>query len=102
MMETGQVPKQALYNINVPEHGTKGFKACSLSNQMINLGYERRKSPRGKMYFWVADTIRPEQPEPDSDMAAVMEGYVAVTPVLGLDRTDHAVLAKLFALPQNF
>jgi 5'-nucleotidase len=95
MMHSSQVPKEALYNINIPEHGIKGFKACSLSRQMINLGYERRESPRGRLYFWVSESFMPTKPEPDSDLAAIADGWIAVTPLLGLDRTDYAVMDKI-------
>ncbi len=56
--------------------------------------YEKRTDPRGKTYFWNASVFKLAATEVDSDVAALRDGYVTVTP-LQFDMTDQARLQSL-------
>jgi 5'-nucleotidase len=53
--------------------------------------YDRRQDPKGRDYFWNTSVFRLGQTEADTDVAALREGYITVTP-LQFDLTDHALL----------
>ena len=54
--------------------------------------YERRTSPRGQDYFWNSSVFTLGETDRDTDVAALRDKCVAVTP-LQFDLTDHAALA---------
>jgi len=55
--------------------------------------YERRKDPRGRDYFWNTSVFKLVETEGDTDVAALKEGWITVTP-LQFDLTDHALARK--------
>jgi 5'-nucleotidase len=55
--------------------------------------YERRKDPKGRDYFWNTSVFRLGETDQDTDVAALRDGYITVTP-LQFDLTDHALLAN--------
>jgi 5'-nucleotidase len=55
--------------------------------------YERRQDPKGRDYFWNSSVFRLGETEGDTDVAALREGYITVTP-LQFDLTDHGVLRE--------
>ena len=52
--------------------------------------FDRRIDPRGRVYSWSTPEHGCPEPHPDSDVAALAEGYIAVTP-LQFDMTHHAI-----------
>ena len=54
--------------------------------------FDRRIDPRGRVYFWTNPDFRCPDPHPDTDVTALAEGYITVTP-LQFDLT-HAVLLE--------
>ncbi len=62
------------------------------------LHIEERKDGRGNPYYWIAyRRYGPPQMENGTDIAALEENCIAVTP-LRLDMTDEPYLTKLAAL----
>ncbi len=55
--------------------------------------YDRRKDPKGREYFWNSSIFTLGQTEQDTDVAALKEGWITVTP-LQFDLTDHELVAK--------
>ena len=55
--------------------------------------YERRTDPRGRDYFWNNSVFTLGDTEDDTDVAALRDRYVTVTP-LQFDLTDHGVLKR--------
>jgi 5'-nucleotidase len=55
--------------------------------------YERRQDPKGRDYFWNSSVFRLTDSEDSTDMTALRDKYVTVTP-LCFDLTDHAMLAR--------
>jgi broad specificity polyphosphatase/5'/3'-nucleotidase SurE len=54
------------------------------------LSIDERKDGRGFPYFWLKFGRRDFAPDAESDIKAISNGYVSVTP-LKLDLTNHAV-----------
>ncbi len=52
------------------------------------VGLDKRTDPRGFDYYWLAMSRLPHQPMPNSDLDAIEQGFVTVTP-LHLDLTHH-------------
>jgi 5'-nucleotidase len=46
------------------------------------------------MYFWTDPEFRCPEPHPDTDVTALAESFITVTP-LKFDLTDHVQLAEL-------
>ena len=55
-------------------------------------GFDRRTDPRGRVYFWSTPDFSCPEPHPDTDVTALEEGYITVTP-LQFNLT-HAVLLE--------
>ncbi len=46
-----------------------------------NERYDRRVDPRGRTYFWTSPGYTCPDPHPDSDVAALADGFITVTPL---------------------
>ena len=55
--------------------------------------YERRQDPKGRDYYWNNSVFRLGETESDTDVAALRDGYVTITP-LQFDLTDHGMLKR--------
>jgi 5'-nucleotidase len=93
-------PPQTLMNINFPDFAPGEVKGVLLTKQGKRLPdllhIEKRNDGRGFPYYWIG--FKPQKHEliEDTDLKAVTEGYISVTP-LQLDLTDHTTLTKLRA-----
>ena len=56
--------------------------------------FDRRVNPRGRTYFWSSPEFRCPEPHPDTDVSALAEGFITVTP-LHFDLTNHARLKEM-------
>ncbi|HNS32775.1 MAG TPA: 5'/3'-nucleotidase SurE [bacterium] len=94
--ETG-LPADTILNINIPNCGKemiKGVRATYQSESRFEEEYEERQDPRGNSYFWLKGFFREAGSEKGSDVDALKNRYVSVTP-LNLNLTDHRFLARL-------
>ncbi len=90
-------PAGSLFNVNLPvlERGpVRGIKVLPQNVSPYQEKFDRRVNPRGRTYFWADPAFRCPEPHPDTDVTALAEGYVTVTP-LQFDLTDHARLADV-------
>jgi 5'-nucleotidase len=55
--------------------------------------YDQRKDPRGRAYFWNSSVFTLGETETDTDVAALRDGYVTVTP-LQFDLTQYAMMRE--------
>jgi 5'-nucleotidase len=55
---------------------------------------DRRVDPRGKAYYWTIGDLPTGVPERGSDIGALAEGFVSVTPIQ-LDLTAYQVMPDL-------
>jgi 5'-nucleotidase len=74
----------SLFNVNIPdvERGPiRGVRVAPQNVAPYSEQFDRRTDPRGRVYFWnVPGTMSPE-PLPDTDQAALADGFVTVTPL---------------------
>jgi len=86
-----------LFNINVPDLAKgppRGVKIVPQSLKGWREGWEKRSDPRGRTYYWMIGNLEPEDQGIDSDVAALAERYVTVTP-LRFDLTDPARMEEM-------
>jgi 5'-nucleotidase len=87
----------SLFNVNIPvlERGPiRGVKVLPQNVSPYTEQFDRRVNPRGRTYFWASPAFLCPDPHPDTDVQALAEGYITVTP-LKFDLTDHARLEQI-------
>ncbi len=83
-------------NVNVPAGAGKGARLTRLSIRPTHENYERRTSPRGRVYFW--SRWRPLEDDAEgTDVWAFERGYITLTPMT-LDVTDTQAIEALRSL----
>ncbi|HHY92301.1 MAG TPA: 5'/3'-nucleotidase SurE [Firmicutes bacterium] len=91
---------QILLNINIPALPITKIKGVSITRLGIRRyreTFETRQDPRGQTYYWlVGEPMADADLSRDTDIAAVAEGRISITP-LRLDLTDYQHLATLKA-----
>ena len=91
-----KLPPKTFINVNypaLPEDQVKGGKIVSLSLEVSRSLYVRGEMQGGQDYFW--QSYQPAAGgEPNTDLRALLEGYIAITP-LQLDTTDHGLIPLL-------
>ncbi|PWK15587.1 5'/3'-nucleotidase SurE [Tumebacillus permanentifrigoris] len=73
-----------ILNVNYPQLAptdVKGVRITTVGKRRYNNHYDKRSNPRGVEYYWLAGPLQDLPPEPDSDIHAIREGYVSVSPV---------------------
>lgn len=87
-----------LTNINFPAlaaNEVKGVRICSQGMRDYGrLKVDERTDPRGFRYYWFGLGPTVQTPGHQTDLEAVADGYIAITP-LHLDLTDHEAMAGL-------
>jgi 5'-nucleotidase len=90
-------PARAFFNVNFPLLAGDKIKGVKFTSQGIRI-YDsqvwEREDPRGNKYYWLNGDVCGGQQIPDSDIMAVQDGFISVTP-LKLDFTDYDLLAQL-------
>ena len=56
--------------------------------------FDRRTDPRGRVYFWTNPVFCCPEPHPDTDVSALAESYITITP-LQFDLTHQARLDEM-------
>ena len=82
----------SLFNVNLPvlERGPiKGVKVMPQNVSPYSEKFDRRVNPRGRTYFWAGPDFECPDPHPGTDVEALGDSYITVTP-LQFDLTDHA------------
>jgi 5'-nucleotidase len=87
---------RTLLNVNVPRGVPKGVRVTRLGGKIWTDDLVRGQDPRGRSYYWLSGEMLTSPPpgEEDTDVWAVLSGYVSITP-LHLDLTAHSVLGSL-------
>lgn len=91
----GFAPRQ-VWNINIPEFKPGwplGVRVAPQSVQPTLDRLEKRTDPSGREYYWLGGDFGDLSDVHDSDLRAVREGYVCVTP-LQFNLTDAAMLER--------
>ena len=88
------LPPLTLLNVNVPNlapEAIRGTRWTVQGRKPYQDRLDRRTDPRGGTYYWIWGSFDPAQIVEGTDLAAIRDGYVSVTPI-GIDRTDRAYL----------
>jgi 5'-nucleotidase len=96
VIENG-LPKGILLNVNVPfldEDQIQGFRLTRQGVRVYHSRLDERIDPRGIPYYWIGGEAPTGLPEQATDIGALAEGFVSITP-LQLDLTAYRVLADL-------
>jgi 5'-nucleotidase len=91
------LPANTLLNINVPDlplADLRGVRITRLGQRVYRDVLLVRTDPRGQPYYWVGGDRPVGVMEDGTDVAALAEGYVSVTP-LALDMTAHHLIDEL-------
>jgi 5'-nucleotidase len=73
-----------LLNVNIPsldKGPIRGIRTVPQNVAPYVETYDRRVDPRGRVYFWTNPGLRCPEPHPDSDVTAMRDGYITVTPL---------------------
>jgi 5'-nucleotidase len=98
-IQTNHLPAGILLNVNVPylpEAEIKGVKMTRQGMRVYRDRLDQRVDPRGRPYFWIGGDAPTGLPEDGTDIGALAEGYVSVTP-LQLDLTAYPALHVMSA-----
>jgi len=93
LMLSKGIPKDTLLNVNVPTEPT-GVKVTKLGRRTYSEKVVEETDPRGKRYYWIGAGPPQWGLLEGTDMGAVHDGFVAMTP-LHLDLTHHRALAQM-------
>ncbi len=95
-----QLPVQTYLNINVPalpEDKIKSIRITKQGKRRYSNNILEQNDQYGNSCYWLGGEPNGGEPIEDSDIVAVSEGYVSVTP-LGLDFTQYQAIPILEAL----
>lgn len=88
------LPEHTLLNVNVPHALPAGARITRQGVRRYPGKLEKRTDPMGKAYYWLGGDDPVDLHEEGTDVAAIAEGFISVTPVQ-LDLTDHRLLREL-------
>ncbi|GAB4389812.1 MAG: 5'/3'-nucleotidase SurE [Thermodesulfovibrionales bacterium] len=91
------LPYDTLLNVNVPNvpaDGLAGVRFTRQGKRIYKGAVKETFSPWGEKFFWIGGGKPYWEHGEDTDMNAVLEGYVSVTPI-HLDLTNYAALDAL-------
>jgi len=88
-----RLPPSVLLNVNIPSRPWKEINGFSITRQGMRVYRDRleeRIDPRGNPYYWIGGEAPTGIPEKGTDIGALAEGYISITP-LQLDLTAYLV-----------
>lgn len=91
------LPEGTFFNVNFPcctPDAVKGTRVTAQGKLESGLSVDKRSDGRGLPYYWLTFRERLSAFADDSDLEAVGDNYVSVTP-LKLDLTDHSVRDRI-------
>ena len=70
-----------ILNVNFPTGEKKGVRITKLGRRVYNNVMDDRQSIRGQRYVWMGGDLEDIKQDKDSDIFAVENGYISITPV---------------------
>ena len=90
-------PEHTLMNVNFPDEAPQAVRGIAVTSQgkrAIADNLTERLDPRGRPYYWIGPVREDGIAEPGTDLAAINDKRVSVTPIY-LNLTNVPVLASL-------
>ncbi|NOX97408.1 MAG: 5'/3'-nucleotidase SurE [Nitrospirae bacterium] len=91
------LPPGILLNVNIPAISCAEIKGVKISRQgksRFKDTFEKRRDPRGNVYYWLTGEIVREEENEEADTKAVDGNYVSITP-LHFDLTSYLSIRGL-------
>src|SRR5204862_7280751 len=88
------LPARPLLNVNVPAGQGRGGRVARLGTRRYGETVIEKTDPRGRPYYWIGSTIPVGELEEGTDIIAVAEKSISVTPV-HLDLTAYHAMELL-------
>ena len=91
------LPEGVILNVNFPkleEKDIKGIRICRQAKAHWVEKFDKRKTPQGRDYFWLAGDFVNQDKGEDTDEWALANDYVSVVPVQ-FDLTAHHAIQQL-------
>jgi len=91
-------------NINIPSLPPEKIRGVKITRQGMSHfeeSYERRRDPRGNIYYWLKGERFVEDGDPNDDATAVSEGWISITPI-HYDLTDEKEYERLTGLVSGY
>lgn len=91
------MPAGILLNVNIPDlplSRIKGIMPTRQARSMWEESFAERRDPFDRPYYWLSGTFRNLDPGENTDLWAIENGWVSVTPVLH-DLTAYAALPEM-------
>ncbi|RAN39164.1 5'/3'-nucleotidase SurE [Hyphomonas sp. GM-8P] len=91
-------PDDVVMNVNFPDVEPEDVRGVQITRQGFRdesiIHTDRREDLRGNDYYWIGYRGKLSKPDEGTDLRAIYEGYVSVSP-LHVDLTHEAFLQKL-------
>jgi len=99
-------PAGTCLNVNIPSLDSgwpRGVRVCPQGVVPMKDKYHKQVDPLGRPIYWLDGTMPSADRYPDTDLAAITERYVAVTP-LKFEVTDRELLPRVaeWGWPERF
>ena len=92
------MPPRTFLNVNVPRQPAHGLRVTVQGRRTQTTTVREGEDPRGRRYYWIEEVASAWAADERSDIVAVQEGYISVTP-LQPDLTDYAAFERIERLP---
>ncbi|MDY0144909.1 MAG: 5'/3'-nucleotidase SurE [Kiritimatiellia bacterium] len=96
-----QIAPGIFWNVNIPNcpyDQLAGLRITRMGSSRFVEQYEQRSDPWGHPYYWMTGELFENGDMSGTDLEALREGYVSLSPI-GLDHTEHAAIEALTAHP---
>lgn len=90
-------PKDSLLNVNIPSIDPKAIEGVAITHLgsiRYKNSFDRRTDPRGRVYYWLAGEVVDNTDDKGSDVWAVKNNYVSITPIL-FDLTKYDIIENI-------
>ena len=92
-LERSPLPEHTLLNVNVPFTEPRGVRITRQGVRRYPGKLEKRIDPMGRAYYWLGGDDPVDVQEEGSDVRAIAEGFISVTPIQ-LDLTDYTLVER--------
>ena len=97
ILQENKLPESSLLNVNVPAVPVSQMNGVAVTRQgkrRYSGSIEKRRDPTGKDYYWLGGDLAIDDLVENTDVKAIADDYVSVTPI-HLDLTDHDAVQAL-------